>query len=1548
MKIKRRLISMVLLNIFTFVNVLNGLGVSAFASENTEIASQKQLEVTNIKGDLSNKAKAEAKPALNETKRVMAQTILNSEVDNVTVRIMNPFDTSKPLVSGSIVLKGDDQKIYTTNQDGYVNLPKSKLQTDSTILIKVDNGSATAAFSTSVDLNSSSPNVSISNTSLSKINIKPYMPNNYAVNISNMDIQIDYMNEYSKIESKLDSNGQKTLYTNLDISGATVSGNNTFLTSVYSGNGDIEINNFDVFNLKIDMLAENSDDLRLLNLVGARLVAEEYLVKTSGNYILSRGNYMYSYTGQKYLYTGKFNTLSVMKSELKFGTIFNASIQYEDKSNSNEVNVDETITAKLVMKDEYENKVAPLLATSTSYSALINGVEDSTASVTVSGDSIYKIKVGRRDDTKDFTVGLKITMDNKQYTTNALTYKYNTNVNRKKIIVKDPEGNLMKSGAIHDSSVSSINGTVIDNGEMYIDQEILNSGVKNVSIYGTNSKGEGIIYAPLSIDANTNEIYFNNEKRVYIKNNIQDAVGRIYFDIYSESNDKNRVSIYNEVFSLKKDYTDKFNDKYVWLPSDASLISTYYNDYTNENAQSYFLMDRTNASSSVNLDYTKTTKLNVNSNYKNSVSLSYKIDGSYIVNRIYDSSTITRNITSDICEGYKVNVGDIIEGVTYNMELGNKISGSEYTINLGNTFNIKADYSNSNLIGNDKVGKALINITDEYNNKVFLNRGYSRGEETRDLVELSQNGQIVESIGSNLQIDKSPYELDFATKVQGGHLDAVFKINIFDKLYSSNVLTYDNTGCKEYTVKDPTGALLENGEISAEDGSKYSIVKGKTLVPIDKSLGKTASIYGKTKDGDYVLNPRLSINGEELNLSLLGTKKVISTNGKDIASVSNGEFKLYCADQYSDYYIDETWDMNSFNSISNLKVWLQPGVEYRVSNFINTNGDAQYLLTKSFGDDVSNITLSTDKLVELKVSSAYENANININVQQDNVQTIEKPINMAKKTFITENQLKCLEASYVDQNDSTKNVNYKLADNEIIKGKQHTILLGNKFKPYCTYTNNKVLFYGDMIVAADKGLTDEYNNYKSDAKGSSLIELEFIDATGKVIKTTSRFSLIGRVPTTIPTGKYSVRTNVYVNNEKVFSNTINDVYVAGASAIKIKLSQYSYNIKFYDESNLIYSNSYNKGGNIYIPTYLLESGKHYNYSLLDSDNGVIEHIKSDFLLDGTSQTDVTTKASVDLKVSSNVKKLILTTSDGQSIDYDTADHSTKSTTLSLVEGEQYSISAYCEDGADSYWSKKVVKVDKSISVINFDKDALKKVSLINKFNNSVEIIGCTAKDTTTGQIYSLGRALEEVRSIYLPIGKYEFNFKTRLNDSNILNDYKKNIDLSQSDNSISIGSDISYDIELDKSVYNSGEKISGKIVNVKDGDNKLSGYENLSLDSSSLVINLMHGMKIIKSFNGTIPAQLKGDCIIKVKGNLQGLGNVETKPINIVVNGSGSIKEGDINLDGVVDIFDIIYVARDFGKLKGQSDYDPRVNLDSSDNVIDTKDLARAAVNYGN
>jgi len=55
---------------------------------------------------------------------------------------------------------------------------------------------------------------------------------------------------------------------------------------------------------------------------------------------------------------------------------------------------------------------------------------------------------------------------------------------------------------------------------------------------------------------------------------------------------------------------------------------------------------------------------------------------------------------------------------------------------------------------------------------------------------------------------------------------------------------------------------------------------------------------------------------------------------------------------------------------------------------------------------------------------------------------------------------------------------------------------------------------------------------------------------------------------------------------------------------------------------------------------------------------------------------------------------------------------------------------------------------------------------------------------------------------------------------------------------------------------------------------------------------------------------------------------------------------GDINVDGTVDIFDVVIVAVAFGAVLGDPNWDPRADI-NGDNVVDIFDLVSVAVNYG-
>lgn len=99
---------------------------------------------------------------------------------------------------------------------------------------------------------------------------------------------------------------------------------------------------------------------------------------------------------------------------------------------------------------------------------------------------------------------------------------------------------------------------------------------------------------------------------------------------------------------------------------------------------------------------------------------------------------------------------------------------------------------------------------------------------------------------------------------------------------------------------------------------------------------------------------------------------------------------------------------------------------------------------------------------------------------------------------------------------------------------------------------------------------------------------------------------------------------------------------------------------------------------------------------------------------------------------------------------------------------------------------------------------------------------------------------------------------------------------------------------------------------------------------------------------------------INIRGNLTLNNNPATDAlVAIQINGptlpiayrtlptrSTSQIAGDINEDGIVDIFDVVTVAVAFSTVLGDPNWDPRADA-NSDNVVDIFDLAIVAINYG-
>lgn len=861
-------------------------------------------------------------------------------------------------------------------------------------------------------------------------------------------------------------------------------------------------------------------------------------------------------------------------------------------------------------------------------------------------------------------------------------------------------------------------------------------------------------------------------------------------------------------------------------------------------------------------------------------------------------------------------------------------SGEIKNLKFGSTLSLTTEYhsydgtTSSNVVKPGQNLEMNVNFKDEFGNIAYIN---SPGNLT---YIVTVNGSEV-SRGSL----SSFAVVSFNPNVIADSFDVKFETTWNNQKYTSNSLNYkiNLEGYQKIAVTDPSGNPLKTGE-AKQYGNTFSISQGMMYVPKDTVLNGTISVTGTTTNGEYVVCPQVTVNSTLTSISLQGKKVNVATTFDNISEIVSGRLNITWDNSYYGGAININYNTDK-NLVSNINVWLQDNVECYFDNYFYDRSNNQYALGKKFKNTSSSIQLSTNNMTEIKLGGT-DNKNAGVMISQNR--------NGGGTGFsIGYNKLFISSDSYfvngVNLYDGTSPY-YQLRNDGYASGVSYTVFIGNNYKG--NFSTDKLLKIGENMNIIG-GTIDEYGNnvsfYSSENK-----EVQFINAAGSVVKTIkSQNGSALTVPTDITEGKYSLVISNYISDKKIASNTVDNVYVTNKSVLDLGYYGNKPVYKLYDGTTLVYFGS--QTSTVRIPSSVLTDGKYYDLDILTQNYDGIGHYKRRHLFSNGQMQNDSVVNSVIIPLDSSVKKVKLTTSKGESIDYNTQDNyynNTNAINLSLADGETYNISVYCEDSNGGYWASKTVKVDTTLKEIKFDRIASKKLSLASKFTNNVEVVGLTAKDLSSGKVYDINRGLNTNSSIYLPVGKYELNFKLNVNGTTTLNDYKKVVDLTAADYILTIGDKVTYDVLLDKSIYTQYDRVTAKVTNVKDGEIALAGIENMVIDSSTITMDLVHGTKVIKTFSNTISDTLKGDCNFIIKGNVTGLGNISSKVITLSINNSGSIKEGDINLDGIVDIFDIVYVAKDFGKIKGQSDYDPRVNLDASDTTIDAKDLARVAVNY--
>ncbi|GFZ33960.1 hypothetical protein CSC2_44860 [Clostridium zeae] len=1107
-----------------------------------------------------------------------------------------------------------------------------------------------------------------------------------------------------------------------------------------------------------------------------------------------------------------------------------------------------------------------------------------------------------------------------------------------KVSVKDPEGNPVVNGFISNNSMIGVGKIQIVDGFANIPKDFALQDNEYFYLKGTNSNGVMIMYTDIKISINTVEIRDTTSNKIFLKTNVPSDSSNIRLNLYKKMAMNNNYSIYEDSYYNLDEFYKDYKSTYIWTSASYEIIGV--NIIKDDKSIGYIMADTIANGKNINLDYTNTMDIKVNTpnNYK--VSLVVSI-GNRQLETLYNNPKVIK-YSQNVINGYRAYYQDNNKNTfNYYKNLEEPLKGSSYNLNIGDTYKVKAEYYKTNSVDAYKTAQTVLTILDEYNNSIIIKSADGNSPYKNVVADISDGGKVVDSITKDASVSGTSYNVKYTPNVTLPTFDVTLKMNILGKSYVSNSLNYlfDMSKYTEVKVKDQQGRPLKSGELLFPLTNAFKINDGSVYILTKLMNNSTAAIRGINADGEYVLSPEIKLYSSTTAINLEGNRVEVDADLSNIPNITSGHINVYSKKSVNLNHLMLDWEATNKGVANKLFVWIQGNDDYYYEDEIVAQNDYKYIIGKKFNYLDSIIDIKTDNLTEVKFSGGMTHyfEQFKNSPSKTGAESYEK-LFMSQNTFI-------LTGVYIYTKINGKNeLEYcDLKKVEYINGRYYTPLLGKNF-----YMDNKIDKYlnkGQQISVLYT-CRDEYGDYFP-IEGSFDFEINLVDSSGTVVKKLAKSVVNGgqyfTVPTDIPSGFYSANIVTYSNNQKVAERTIDGVYVAGGVSYNIGKSEKSTLVSVYDMDKNIYTMDYDEmNEDLYLPGEILSGSKEYYLSTFKKkDTGIVHEKNKVQLVKGSLQKSA--YSSVKLKLNGGIKKLILNNR-SDSMSYDAGN--TDSIDLQLVLGETYNLSAYCEDAQGGYWVEKIIEATDNLSEVTLDRNDLRKVTLNSKFSNYAEIMNVIAKNNLTGKTYELDRNINTEKNIYLPKGAYDFTFTVKLNNSNSFNEYKKSIDITNNNGVINIGDKLSYDIVLDKSSYSTGDKVIAKLANVKDGDIKLTGYENSVIEESEVKIDLMHGAKVLKTFEGQIPSSIKGDCSLAIRGNILGLGEVSSKPVTLSIINSENIKEGDINLDGIVDIFDLVYITRDFGKSKGQGDYDARVNLQTTDDVIDIKDLAKAASNY--
>ncbi|MBK1813864.1 hypothetical protein JHL18_24980 [Clostridium sp. YIM B02505] len=930
-----------------------------------------------------------------------------------------------------------------------------------------------------------------------------------------------------------------------------------------------------------------------------------------------------------------------------------------------------------------------------------------------------------------------------------------------------------------------------------------------------------------------------------------------------------------------------------------------------------------------------------------------------------------------------------------NGELKNasQVSSAEGFINMS----VPEVWSNSQ--GDINIKLSIINLKDFSKADIFINDNEKPFKTVSEIttettsIKLPLNvlnrakNKVVLKAYSKTASSKIYMQTKYINIVKSDDISNTSKLSTNSKASVKVNSTITEAESDSYSIKvwSPTNTLPYELqiEVNADEytNSYYMDLDGYVRIPkadIDGKSNVRLRVVGDSSDGVFVYSNRQWTSNLSEIRALTTTKKlpIKDTNPITDSKLVSGMLRIYgninnysyLQNIYSVYINDDIRAKISNNSYS---FWCDEDSTVQLNMDMKFSDNKQYSLWTDIIDTKisTNIAFDEKKISKIvlvpQVAGKYDGATVSLSKNVDDSYDSDK----AYEYYVSKGSYKNAIVQLETKDDINTYYSYFTKDNYTISDDITYIGFGGNitFKAVGGYNDGSKEVYLGMI-----NIMDEYGN-KFDSYGNVTAEnmtAYLYDKSGKVVfKGKPNDDLYLNI-SSVPEGIYDVV--VELNNKelgviksqpsKLVTEGIYEINLFDSKEIDAGYDGYRYSL--YDENNKeIYNGQLNT---LDIPRSLVDTSKKYKLYVLAT---YTNFSTNDAYQDGFVLNDISFGAEGQMQslyIDSSTFKCLTLKDDfykntimqmpgnlSQSLEevkeyYSNSSYNLKG--IRLQKGLNYNFYTNRVEQGSQYFLYKKYTPNDTDTTISFDKNNISKLNVSNGINSTVNNVSLNLKGSN-GQLFNVN--LAEGNNVYLTKDTYASEVAFNLTNSPYRVRATYNINATSDITDFKIGASIKLpSVKLSDTTIAPGGLLSSSVGDIYDGTILLKDL-NKAIASSGLApsLELMHGNKVIKSYkDGKIPATVGGETNFRLNFNdiLPGLiTNVATVS---VTNATLDNKiKCDINLDGTIDIFDIVYVAKDIDKTKAlSSDWDPRCNLNNLDgqNKIDMLDVAELAKNY--